>query len=598
MFKIPSITQIAQTTLNTFQRFPLALIAALIGSGAGILAMESLDNYANEWIASIVLTAMIATLLFTVLTLIGETFTKKEHKLVLMAVGILLVGLYYWSIPEGFEQASLFWSRHIFFCLAGFTALTWAPYWNKKISDDLTWEWNRQGFMQAIVTVFFGIVIFAGVSAAFFAIDNLFGVDIDGKRYGQLWALVVGVFGPFFFLSQLSKAPQTIKLPKPIPAFMNVFTKFILTPLAIGYFVILYLYTFKVLITGEWPKNVLGWLVICFSGVAVVAYFLWTPFWKGKIEKYRRLLWWGLLPQIAMLFTAISIRILDYSWTENRYFVVVLGLYLLGIALYFLIYKKALFRHIFIALTVVILFTQVGPWSGYVIGRKAQTVRLVTFLEKHEILQNGEVVPSTKVISKQDRFEMSDMIQYLGSRHGIDTLRPIIPGVVEALEVEHPDYLESYRWNLAQNVTEKLGFEYVDKWQMQYDSNNEYFSINILDPGIRDVSGDYQWMAPVRYYQWSNNVETDTEVTTDEEALTIIIKQSGEQGFTEIIELKNFLESLESDYRVKDRSKPDPKDFVYFYESPTIKVKVLLDSINGNGHKINSFRGNILWRRK
>ena len=56
------------------------------------------------------------------------------------------------------------------------------------------------------------------------------------------------------------------------------------------------------------------------------------------------------------------------AWTENRYMVLLLGIWLAGISLYFLLFKDAKIKWIFISLSVFIAVSQVGPLSAYAVA--------------------------------------------------------------------------------------------------------------------------------------------------------------------------------------------------------------------------------------
>jgi len=83
-----------------------------------------------------------------------------------------------------------------------------------------------------------------------------------------------------------------------------------------------------------------------------------------------------------MLFYAIYLRINQYDLTINRYFVVVFGLWLLVISIYYIFSKK---KHLSIIPAILTLFTiiiSVGPWSVYSLPESRQLDRLKTNLEK------------------------------------------------------------------------------------------------------------------------------------------------------------------------------------------------------------------------
>ncbi len=100
-----------------------------------------------------------------------------------------------------------------------------------------------------------------------------------------------------------------------------------------------------------------------------------------------------VLPQVGMLFYAIYLRIAQYDFTINRYFVVVFGLWLVGISLYFLISREKRLIMITASLAVITLLISVGPWSVYHLPLARQYSRLVANLETAGILSNGQIKP-------------------------------------------------------------------------------------------------------------------------------------------------------------------------------------------------------------
>ena len=58
------------------------------------------------------------------------------------------------------------------------------------------------------------------------------------------------------------------------------------------------------------------------------------------IQTFGRWFYLALFPLIVLLFVAISERLGTYGITENRYFILVLACWLLGIALYMLLSQR------------------------------------------------------------------------------------------------------------------------------------------------------------------------------------------------------------------------------------------------------------------
>jgi hypothetical protein len=94
-----------------------------------------------------------------------------------------------------------------------------------------------------------------------------------------------------------------------------------------------------------------------------------------------------------MLLYAIGVRIWQYDITVNRYFVAVFGIWLTVVSIYFFLSKARLLFVLPASLSVAILLISIGPWSIHVLPDHRQFLRLTTYLEQANILQNGKVVP-------------------------------------------------------------------------------------------------------------------------------------------------------------------------------------------------------------
>jgi hypothetical protein len=89
-----------------------------------------------------------------------------------------------------------------------------------------------------------------------------------------------------------------------------------------------------------------------------------------------------------MLFYAIYLRVAQYDITINRYFVIVFGLWLFGLSLYYIISKNKRLIVIPASLTAITLIISIGPWSVYNLPESRQLARLETNLIEAKVLQN------------------------------------------------------------------------------------------------------------------------------------------------------------------------------------------------------------------
>lgn len=591
MIKLPSLAEVRHQLYKTAKRFPLPTLCSVILAGFGIyMVHEGFNHEPPTWLWQSFLTAMLGLISLTALTLAVET-TKNTTRSTVMLAAVMLLGLYWWTLPNDPDgNGSLWITRHIFLCLGSFVALAWAPFWKQNVDNRILWLWCSQLIGNLVVTLFFAGVLFGGTAAALWSIDALFGLDIDGELYGDLWVIVAALFSPLFFLSQFDRAPTKLKVPKNVSAFMGIFTKYIMTPLATGYLVILYAYTAKILITWEWPKNVLGWLVIAFLGVAIFAYFLWTPLLKASWDKYRRIFWLLLIPQIFLLFIAIGWRIAAYSWTENRYFVVVLGLWLLGTTIYFLVRKEAKFKWIFVALTVVILLSQIGPLSGYGIGKTSQTARLYTLLEEATIFKNGAIEPAEIEVRPALENEIASILDYLNDRHGEDTLLKLFPDFTADTE-------NSY--NRVNNLMESLGLTYRSKWERRDNSRVEtdYFNYHLDYDAPKNIT-NYDWkVSPQSYSHESSSYAGLTfKQSAYQKSAAITLYLDGVE--LERISLETKFKAILEDNTLWKDSDLNPENMSYTHESELLSAKIYFNSFYGEAQTINSFDAEVYVRIK
>jgi len=94
-----------------------------------------------------------------------------------------------------------------------------------------------------------------------------------------------------------------------------------------------------------------------------------------------------------MLFYVIYLRINQYDITINRYFVVVFGIWLLFVSLYYIFSKKKYIGNLIVLLTVFTVIISVGPWSVYKLPESRQLERLKNNLIEANILQDGKIIP-------------------------------------------------------------------------------------------------------------------------------------------------------------------------------------------------------------
>src|ERR1041384_5875034 len=103
LISFPSVLSLGKSASETFKRFPLAILSAILGSSLCIyLADFSWNEQKNiEYLWKIVMCCSLGLTLLFSLSLFSE---RKNHSLIqkyfLQLLGIVLLTVYYFSLPE------------------------------------------------------------------------------------------------------------------------------------------------------------------------------------------------------------------------------------------------------------------------------------------------------------------------------------------------------------------------------------------------------------------------------------------------------------------------------------------------------------------
>lgn len=500
VYKIPSGAKILRKVKETLRRFPLSMASSLVVAWVALYFIESAIPPSDPFYGILFRISFVASLMvlvFAVSRLLTEGYARSRYLLFLF---LSLVGafLYYTILPDDHRDfhAHILMFRHAFLMILFGVALLWSPFLFREKENCDYWEYARGILFSLFMTFVFTVILVLGVNGALFAIEKLFDAGIASKRYIEADILIVALFSVGYFFSQIPLNPAEINATDTPPKVEKFFTRWVLTPLSLIYFVILYSYSARLLVLQQWPKGILAWLIVVFSAVAILTFLFWTGVARSEKSSWRRWIWLAVLVQTVMLFVAIGMRITQYSWTESRYMVFVFGVWLALISLYFLLVKSARIKWIFISVSFLIALTQFGPLGAYRVSENAQVERLVSMLESLQKYNPPQVLAPIKL-----RYEISDVIDYLNKRYGELALRPIFPEIIAKYERENSDTADekvhpNMYWELPGFITEELGFEYINRWEYTEQKKNKSKSVSLQARSVAenfalvDIGGD------------------------------------------------------------------------------------------------------------
>ena len=184
----------------------------------------------------------------------------------------------------------------------------------------------------------------------------------------------------WIFLAEVPRGLRELVDDTSYPRVLKVFAQYILTPLVFIYLLLLLAYMVKIVIGGEWPSGWIGWLVTSVAIAGLLGFLLVHPLRddpsEAWIRTYTRWLFVGLIPAAIVLLVAFWKRVLPYGLTEMRLLGVLLGLWLLAIAVSYTLRQDAGIKRIPVTLAALLLLTLYGPLSVTSISVASQGRRL------------------------------------------------------------------------------------------------------------------------------------------------------------------------------------------------------------------------------
>lgn len=456
--------------LQSIQRFPLVILVATACAVVGAMIIEGHNP--------LLVRLMLVLQLGIPLSLSAQLLNERREALGLpsysgvlahILAAILLV-LYFFHLPRAVGDVEIL--RHLQWNACVHLLVAVLPYLRQD-EPWAFWNFNLKLLLRFLNSVFFTVVLFAGLSVALLAIDTLLGVDIDDDIYGRLWMVLVFGFNTLYFLGGVPSNWKALADDRQYPKVVQILGQYILTPLVSVYLLILTVYLVKVVIGTVWPSGWIGWLVSSVAVAGILSLMLLFPVTtEGKnrwLVLYQRAFHFLLIPAVAMLLMAISKRVEQYGITEPRYLLAILAVWLGAVAVAGAIRGRFFMKAIPLSLALVIFLSAWGPQGSSSVSRRSQLNRLDGLLDQQSALDNGVMVPVPGPVDHDQRQEISAVMDYLFEHHGHEVLGSRCDSTIQVnlSKVASRDSL-SYRYRhseMTRLVMDHLNLPYVAKWQ-------------------------------------------------------------------------------------------------------------------------------------
>ncbi len=504
--------------------YPLTLIFSIISS---IMGIRFLDSPSENTFLSLTLAFYISIPLCAKFEGALQYKNKKMRAFyIFVIVNLFSLFMYFDKISNKEKPLRIFLVALLYILLFFFTP-------SKDFKDDKS---NLNHFVKSVSTLvnslIFSMTLFLGLIFIIFSLKELFSIDFGHNIYGNLYILVMGVFFVPIFLSGIEENNNTL-----YSKFFEFLLAKVIFPLLIIYLLILYSYLGKILLTKTYPKNIVPYLTLVYSFGAIFFYYLSKLLDNKYINKYLKSFFILLIPIIAMTYFSIIPRLIQYSITEKRYFILIASLWFSLLILVNIFIKTKVIIFLRNSLLLFVFLSAFGPLSATNLSKSLQTIRLENLLKV-----------SKENIDKDDLKEIYEILSYFTYNHSIlDT------GLTK--EEQSPEEL-----------MKKLGFDY-DPYE-NIENNTWYnFEASVKSYNVKDF--DY-YIPRLDKVIILNDISIELNKNNQ-----LIIKKN---EVIEILEIKAVIEGFLEKYKDKDRNDKGQivEELVYYWKVSDFNKEFML----------------------
>ena len=523
---------------NIFKRFPLGAVSSLMT--ALVLVLSTYNEIVIY--SRIAMTLVLSLVVFVVLDLLSESYKISSVKKVLLYfTGGLIVLATYLLILDDLTMVNV--TKYVGILLIFFIS---AFFVGKLKNDEFLENYIMKLLVGILSSIFYSAVLFIGLILILQTISLLFDITFNPNIFENVFSSVVFIFGINYFLGRIPKSnekAEDFEYPKSI----KVLLEFIVIPLLLVYTLVLYIYFAGILITWQWPKGVVANLSIWYSILSLAVLFFVRAIEKERkiFELFTRYISRTIIPILLMMFVSVFQRISQYGITENRYFVLAVGIWLFFVYVALSINRRLRTIVIPISLIIVITLGVFSPFNAYIVSKWSQNNRL------EEILRANNMILDHNIISKPDlgkdiQDDIYAIVDYFEDNHRLSDIKFF------STNTEFEDLENIFGFSKGE-------YEYKTIRERRGSLNDYILSVE-----------DYEFFASINTSVSNKVVDEDLLITLDQENLNLEISKSSEILYNMSIEpvLKEIINGKES-------------SFFYYGENDAIKLMLVINSIDG-----------------
>lgn len=489
---------------NTFKRFPLTIISAILATI--FLILSTFDEYAeayNNKMMSFGLVFVFGIFLYAFIKLFNEGLRnyydlknlKNNNLFKILSYVITLPILYgvYELVYHENKVMAFYDNNFIYFTLIA--ALVVGSSFVGKFNYHKDFVAYVAKILRAfIISNIYSFIVFIGISGIIFALNSLFKFNFGSSVYLRVAIFSFILFNVVTFFSDFPKVRDSFTDYK-YPKAFRILLVYIITPIVIIYTAILLAYFVKILVLWQIPNNLIVNLVIWFASFSIVyLFFLSRVETVTFISKFKIVFPFTLFPLLGMMFFAIYLRIKEYGMTENRYIVIAVGLWIFLSLIYYIFYRENSNISIPIFLSVIILITGLGPASATSLSIRSQNARFEKLLRDNKMIAGEEIKPNINIESEA-KSQIVDIVSYMVRTDRVDKLS-YMP---KDFKLSEDSFTKLFGFSNIIESKNYLGYSYTDNLptdsELGFDIDIEGYKHLIYVYSLDDVvsSGNYKF---------------------------------------------------------------------------------------------------------
>lgn len=618
--RFPSLQSLGSEAWRCFLRFPVAIVLVAKAVVLGIRLVHVSNAFRSEmepgWYWDAIVSCYLGMLLSIAMTVwLEKRRAGRGMRIGIQAAVLALTALYYWSLPPQMGETEVL--RTVVLALGLHWLIAVIGFRSKEVNG--FWQFNKQLFMRVLATGLYTAVLYIGIALALGAVDKLFNIDVKDKVYMDFLWLIGGLFSVWFFLAGMPRSYDSPAQIADYPKGLKVFTQYVLLTLVTIYMLILYAYIFKIIITKHWPAGWVAWMITAFAVAGILSLLLIYPLRNDPdsawVRGYWKFFYSAQLPLNVMLLIAVEKRIIPYGYTEQRYLLMVLTIWLFGITVYFLYSKRKDIRLVPMSLCVAAFLCCWGPWGAFSVSVRSQLGRLTGLLDKHAMLAGGKMVSAKdgNTMSFDDRLGMSSVVDYFVEQHGYDALQPIFGQSLDSLMRRNN---LTGRWDKggqAEAIMELMNVRYATKYSrylgeaLDGPEAPRQFRCEAVSDDSATVTGGAMYMG--KFAIGPSDSDWDF-VTVGHDKLRLTVDSARGQirlawvsgGADLVVDLSEISAQISASTRTRFVVSLPGRELELPFAGPAISGKMVLSSLEGtrNGKRVNfsAVRGTILFSKK